>query len=64
MQKNQKMKITVKTVYDGELDAAEVFMNLIAQKINSTQKPIAIHHSIAYNKFEHQNSRLPSGLCR
>lgn len=64
MQKNQKTEITVKAFYDGELDATEVFMNLIAQKINWTQKHFAIHHSIAYNKFEHQNSRLPSGLCR
>ena len=64
MRENQKMKITVRAFYDGELDASEVVMNIIAQKINSTQKPIAIHHSIAYNKFEHQNSRLPSGLCR
>ncbi len=64
MQENQKTKITVKTFYDGELDATVVFMNLIAQKVNSTQKPIANHHSITYNKVEHQNSRLPSGLCR
>lgn len=64
MKEKSKTEITVKTFYDGELEAAEVFMKLIVQRANSTQKPIANHHSITYNKVEHQNSHLPSGLCR
>lgn len=64
MKGKSKTEITVKTFFDGELDAVEVFMKLIAQKANLTQKPIANHHSITYNKAEHQNSHLPSGLCR
>jgi len=62
--KKQKTDIIVKTFYDGELEAAEVFMNLIAQKANLRLNPLANHHCIAYNKSEHQSSHLPSGSCR
>ena len=59
MAKN-KTKIEVTTVFDGELDASDVFVSLIAQKYGRTNTK---EYLLKYNEDEVQQSRIPSGLC-
>ena len=60
-----KTEIHVTTVFDGELDAADVFVSLIAQKYgqNTSKENIAKTQDLEYNKDEVQKNRVPSGLC-
>ena len=60
-----KTEIHVTTVFDGELDAADVFVSLIAQKYgqNTGKKNLAKTQDLGYNKDEVQKNRVPSGLC-
>ena len=64
MAKN-RTEIHVTTVFDGELDAADVFVSLIAQKYgqNDRKKNLAKTQEIRYNKDEVPSDRVPSGLC-
>ena len=64
MAKN-KTEIHVTTVFDGELDATDVFVSLIAQKhTRKTDKEyLAKSQEMRYNKDEVQRDRGPSGLC-
>ena len=64
MAKN-KTEIHVTTVFDGELDATDVFVSLIAQKYgrNIEKDNLAKTQEISYNKDEVQRNRVPSGLC-
>ena len=64
MAKN-KTEIHVTTVFDGELDATDVFVSLIAQKHSRKidKEYLAKPQEIGYNKDEVQSDRVPSGLC-
>ncbi len=64
MAKN-KTEIHVTTVFDGELDATDVFVSLIAQKHSrKTDKEYLVKsQEIGYNKDEVPSDRVPSGLC-
>ena len=64
MSKN-KTEIHVTTVFDGELDATDVFVSLIAQKHSRKidKEYLAKTQEIRYNKDEVQSDRVPSGLC-
>ena len=59
-----KTEIHVTTVFDGELDAADVFVSLIAQKYgqNTGKDNLAKTQDLGYNKTRFKN-RVPSGLC-
>lgn len=68
MAKN-KTTIHVTTVFDGELDATDVFVSLIAQK-HSQKKDVIKEkeylvrtQDMMYNKDEVQRTTVPSGLC-
>lgn len=60
-----KTKIQVTAVFDGELDATDVFVDLIAQKYgqNKEKENLAKSQETSYNKDEVQKNRVPSGLC-
>ena len=64
MAKN-KTEIHVTTVFDGELDATDVFVSLIAQKYSprNDKEYLAKTQDLGYNKDEVQKNRVPSGLC-
>ncbi len=64
MAKN-KTEIHVTTVFDGELDATDVFVSLIAQKHSRKmdKEYLAKPQEIGYNKDEVPSDRVPSGLC-
>lgn len=68
MAKN-KIKIHVTTVFDGELDATDVFVSLIAQKhaqkfVGETEKKnFAKTQDLCYTKNRVQVTAVPSGLC-
>ena len=64
MAKN-KTEIHVTTVFDGELDATDVFVSLIAQKHSRKmdKEYLAKTQEIGYNKDEVHSDRVPSGLC-
>lgn len=64
MAKN-KTEIHVTTVFDGELDATDVFVRLIAQKHSRKidKDYLAKSQEIGYNKGEVPSDRVPSGLC-
>ena len=64
MAKN-KTEIHVITVFDGELDATDVFVSLIAQKHSRKmdKEYLAKAQEIGYNKDEVPSDRVPSGLC-
>ena len=53
------------TVFDGELDATDVFVSLISQKYGktNTKEYLAKKKELKYNEDEVQKSRIPSGLC-
>ena len=60
-----KTEIHVTTVFVGELDAADVFVSLIAQKYgqDTGKRNLAKNQEIEYNKDKVQKNRVPSGLC-
>ena len=60
-----KTEIHVTTVFDGELDATDVFVSLIAQKYSqrNNKEYLAKTQDLRYNKDEVQKNRVPSGLC-
>ena len=60
-----KTEIHVTAVFDGELDAADVFVSLIAQKYgqDAAKVKLAKKQDLEYNKDKVQQSRVPSGLC-
>ena len=64
MTKN-KTEIHVTTVFDGELDATDVFVSLIAQKHSRkmNKEYLAKPQEMRYNKDEVHSDRVPSGLC-
>ena len=68
MAKN-KTRFDVIAVFDGELDATDVFVSLIAQKHSqksseeSGKNNLAKTQDLGYNKDEVQKNRVPSGLC-
>ena len=64
MAKN-KTEIHVITVFDGELDATDVFVSLIAQKHSRKmdKEYLAKTQEMRYNKHEVHSYRVPSGLC-
>ena len=63
MAKN-KTEIHVTTVFDGELDATDVFVSLISQKYGKTNiKEYLAKKDMEYNEDEVQKSQIPSGLC-
>lgn len=68
MAKN-RTEIHVTTVFDGELDATDVFVSLIAQKhslkkgVRNDKEYLAKTQEKSYNKDEVQKNRVPSGLC-
>ena len=57
-----KTEIHVTTVFDGELDAADVFVSLIAQKYgqNTGKENLAKTQDLGYNKDEVHHNRLPA----
>ncbi len=67
----RKERIEVFTVYDGEQDATDVFVSLIAEKYarntknrNAKQKDyLAKQRDICYIEDGVQKSQYPSGLC-
>lgn len=59
----QKTRIHVTTVYDGELDATDVFVNLIVQKYKNTKEYLAKTQEMVYNIDEVPKNQIPSGLC-
>ena len=63
-QKN-KTEIHVTTVFDGELDATDVFVSLISQKYGktNTKEYLTKKKDMKYNADEVQKSQIPSGLC-
>lgn len=64
MAKN-KTEIHVTTVFDGELDATDVFVSLIAQKYSqrNDKEYLVKKQDLGYNKDKVQSDRVPSGLC-
>ena len=58
-------EIHVTTVFDGELDAMDVFVSLIAQKHSRKidKEYLAKTQEMRYNKDEVHSDRVPSGLC-
>lgn len=60
-----KTEFHVTTVFDGKLDATDVFVGLIAQKhgLNIKKEYLVKTQDMSYNKDEVQKSRVPSGLC-
>lgn len=64
MAKN-RTEIHVTTVFDGELDATDVFVSLIAQKHSRkiNKEYLDKTQEMSYNKDEVQSDRVPSGLC-
>ena len=63
MAKN-KTEIKVTAVYDGELDASDVFIDLIAQKYRkNSNEHLVRKESIEYNNVKGSKEPKPSGLC-
>ena len=64
MAKN-KTEIHVTTVFDGELDATDVFVSLIAQKYSqrNDKEYLAKKQLVGYHTDKAQSDRVPSGLC-
>ncbi len=60
MAKN-KTEIHVTTVFDGELDATDVFVSLISQKYGktNTEEYLAKKKDMKYNEDEVQKSQIP-----
>ncbi|MCC8125738.1 MAG: hypothetical protein LIO47_10015 [Akkermansia sp.] len=68
MAKN-RTEIHVTTVFDGELDATDVFVSLIVQKhslkkgVRNNKEYLVKTQDLKYNKDEVQITEVPSGLC-
>lgn len=68
MAKNKTM-IHVTTVFDGELDATDVFVSLIAQKhsqkkdAEKEKEHLVKKQDMLYNKDKVHKTTVPSGLC-
>jgi hypothetical protein len=68
MAKN-RTEFHVTTVFDGELDATDVFVSLIAQKHSykkggkNDKEYLVKTQDLGYNKGEVQKTSVPSGLC-
>ncbi len=60
-----KTEIHVTTIFDGELDATDVFVSLIAQKYSqkNNKEYLVKTQDLEYNKDKVQKDRVPSGLC-
>lgn len=60
-----KTEIHVTTVFDGELDATDVFVSLIAQKYGQQHSKYNLVKSqeTEYNEDKVQRTNPPSGLC-
>ena len=60
-----KTEIHVTTVFDGELDATDVFVSLIAQKYSqrNDKEYLVKKQDLGYNKDKVQSDHVPSGLC-
>ena len=60
-----KTEIHVTTVFDGELDATDVFVSLIAHKYSqrNNKEYLVKKQDLGYNKDKVQIDRVPSGLC-
>ena len=56
-----KTEIHVTTVFDGELDATDVFVSLIAQKYSqrNDKEYLAKKQDLGYNKDKVQHDRVP-----
>lgn len=63
--KNSKTRIEVKTVYDGEMDATEMFVSLIAQRCGrkNIRDSLSKKKETSYTEDDVQKSPIPSGLC-
>lgn len=61
----RKTEIHVTTVYDGKMDATDVFVGLIAQKygLRNSGEYLVKKQDSEYNEDEVQKDRVPSGLC-
>lgn len=48
----KKNTITVKTFFDGDLDATDIFVSLIANQVScgNLQKEVEHHENVIYNK--------------
>lgn len=63
MAKN-KTEIKVTAVYDGELDASDVFIDLIAQKYGkNSNEHLVRKECMEYNNVKGSKEPKPSGLC-
>ena len=68
MAKN-RTEIHVTTVFDGDLDASEVFVSLIVERYSqknsrrNAKERLAKTQDLRYNKDEVPSDRVPSGLC-
>ena len=60
-----KTEIHVTTVFDGELDATDVFVSPIAQKHSRKkgEENLVKSQDLDYNKDKVPSDRVPSGLC-
>ena len=60
-----KTEIHVTTVFDGELDATDVFVSLIAQRYGQKNEKdnLAKKQDLGYNEDKVQKNRVPSGFC-
>ena len=60
-----KTEIHVTTVFDGELDATDVFVSLIAQKHSRKkgEENLVKSQDLDYNTDKVPSDRVPSGLC-
>ena len=60
-----KTEIQVTAVFDGELDATDVFVSLFAQIYSQRKDNISLAKTqeIEYNKDTVQKTDVPSGLC-
>ena len=58
-------RITVTTFFDGDLQAKDVFAELITEKIlqNSNGKPLPKRHQALYNEHSVPQDQGSSGLC-
>ena len=63
IEKKKKSNLTVKTFFDGDQDATDVFVSLIADRISAEkiQKEIANHENVIYNKSGYTYDPLQAG---
>ncbi len=70
--RKKKTDIKVSAVYDGQLDATDLFVSLIARQYtekhhksdeNITKEYLVKKQDMGYDNIEVQKSRKPPGLC-